>query len=124
MERILFDAKGRPIAYIADDGERSIYLWKGHAVAYIDDQLNCYGWNGRHLGWIEDGILFDRQGLRVGFLSTNSQRTSGTEPAKPAKFAKNAKQAKALPHARPARSTRISSQSLNDFLKAGAVGSV
>ena len=124
MERTLYDAKGCAIAYIADDGERSIYLWSGHAVAYIDDRLNCYGWNGQHLGWIEDGVLFDDRGLAIGFMKTNRPQASDGVPAKSAKAPKYVKWAKSPPHALPARSTKISSTALADFLKAGAVVSL
>ena len=123
MERTLYDAKGYPIAYIADDGERSIYLWNGHAVAYIDDRLNCHGWNGQHLGWVEDGILFDHQGRRVGYLKATCLNASHAEPAKGAKSLKQAKQAKGTPCTRPSRSTGVSNLALADFLQAGAVGS-
>lgn len=124
MERTLYDAKGDPIAYIADDGERSIYLWSGQAVAYIDDRLNCYGWNGQYLGWIEDGTLFDNHGLGVGFMKAKGPSPSCAEPAKCAKLGKHAKYAKCAPCARPAQSTGTSSLVLADFLKAGAVGLV
>jgi len=123
MERTLFDAQGHPIAYIADDGERSIYLWSGHAVAYIDERLNCYGWNGQHLGWVEDGILFDQHGLRVGFMRVGQPEPLGEAPAKSDKAAKRAKLAKCTPSERPARSRRTSNLPLAEFLKAGAVDS-
>jgi sugar/nucleoside kinase (ribokinase family) len=51
MEITIFNRKGRAVAYIADDGEDSIYTWDGHAVAYVDDEV-VHGWNGRHLGWL------------------------------------------------------------------------
>ncbi len=35
METTLFGGRGHPVAYIADDGENSVYLWSGHAVAYV-----------------------------------------------------------------------------------------
>jgi len=49
METTLYDGTGRPVAYIADDSDNSIYLWSGHAVAYLVDS-NVYGWNGTTLG--------------------------------------------------------------------------
>jgi len=36
------------VAYIADDRE-TIYLWDGHAVAYLYED-KVYGCNGKHLG--------------------------------------------------------------------------
>src|SRR6185437_3129882 len=67
VKTTLFDGRGHAVAYIADDGERSIYLWSGHAVAYITDDV-VYGWNGKHLGWFQDGVVYDLQGWQVGFI--------------------------------------------------------
>lgn len=124
MERVIFDSHDHPIAYIADDGHRTICLWNGQAVAYIDDQLNCYGWNGQHLGWIEDGTLFDTQGCAIGFMSSKSPGQLHTQPPKYTKIVYHAKNAKCLPSPRPPRRTGDSNQALLDFLKAGAVHSV
>ncbi|MFM5213269.1 4-fold beta flower protein [Aeromonas hydrophila] len=57
-------------AYITDGGEKSIYLWRGHAAAYVSGE-NIYVWNGKHLGWFVGGILFDLHGNRVGSLGEN-----------------------------------------------------
>jgi len=121
MERALFDAKGCPVAYLADDGERTICLWNGQAVAYIDDRLNCHGWNGHYLGWVEDGILFDAQGQAVGFLKPDNADHSCAESRKCSKFVDRAKSAKCPPCSRPARRAGPSSLLLADFLKAGAI---
>ena len=67
METTLYDRKGHATAYIADDGENSIYLWKGNAVAYIDNET-VYGWIDHHLGWFLDGIVHDLQGRTAGFV--------------------------------------------------------
>jgi 4-fold beta-flower domain-containing protein len=53
-ETTLFSSQGKPTAYIADDS--TIYLWSGKPVAYlypdsVNDGLNIYGFNGKHLGW-------------------------------------------------------------------------
>jgi len=34
METTLFNKNGKPMAYIADDGE-TIYLWDGRAAGYL-----------------------------------------------------------------------------------------
>jgi hypothetical protein len=86
-ERSLYDVTGSAIAYIADDNEESIYLWSGHAVAYISNE-NIFGWNGQHLGWFVDGIIYDLQGRRVGFVRERCPVATYTQPAKYAKYAK------------------------------------
>ena len=46
MEITLYNRKGKPVAYVADEGESSIYLWSGRAVAYVGED-KIYGWNGK-----------------------------------------------------------------------------
>lgn len=123
MEITLFDGKGHPVAYIADDGDSSIYLWRGQAVVYISGE-NIYGWNGKHLGWFVDGILYDLHGCRVGSIGERCPYALYAQPAKYAKHAKYAKCARYAAYARPGLSTSYSRQPFEEFLKEGAVGSV
>jgi sugar/nucleoside kinase (ribokinase family) len=122
MELTLYDTTGQPLAYIADHGENSIYLWKGHAVAYIDRE-NLYGWNGKHLGWFVDGVLYDQKGLCVGSVRERCKRAVKAQPAKFAKFAKYAKYARRAAPARPVLSSRESGEQLETFLAGGSVDS-
>lgn len=124
MERTLYDAQGSPVAYIADDGQRTICLWDGDAVAYIDERLDCYGWNGQYLGWIEDGVLFDAQGQSVGFMKTSHVTSSFSESQKRSKIVKHTKFAKSPAVSRPPRREGNSSLALADFLRRGAVDSI
>ena len=69
MEDTLYNAKGEPIAYISDDMNKTIYLWDGHPVAYLSS-YHVYGFNGQHLGWFINGVIYDSDGNRMGFNST------------------------------------------------------
>jgi hypothetical protein len=122
MEATLYDAKGDPVAYIADDGENSIYLWRGHAVAYVSGE-NIYGWNGKQLGWFVGGVLYDMDGHRVGSFGEKCPYALDAQPSKFPKYAKYAKCARYTEYARPGLSSRYSNESLKDFLKVGAVSS-
>lgn len=119
-EVTLYNKKGLPIAYIADDEGRSIYLWSGHAVAYISRE-NVYGWNGNHLGWFVGGIIYDLKGLRVGFIQNKSPAATHALPAKYAKHAKYVKYARLAAHARAALSVQNSNQGLESFLPMGKI---
>jgi hypothetical protein len=77
----LFDSSGTPIAYLATDDEMTIYLWSGTPVAYLDDE-NIYGFNGNHLGWLKDGIMYDHKGDVVGATKNNFSTAVKTEPFK------------------------------------------
>ncbi|MEZ8069423.1 4-fold beta flower protein [Vibrio sp. FF145] len=78
----LFNAQGKPVAYISDGAEQVIYIFNGLPVAYIDSSSNVYGFNGKHLGWFENDILWDHQGGRIGFTKSTYQGYTSFEPFK------------------------------------------
>jgi hypothetical protein len=73
MEKALYDRRGEAVAYIATEPPGMIFLWDGLVAAYLFEEYHLYGLNGRHLGWLVDDIVYDHEGIRVGF-------TSGTCP--------------------------------------------
>ena len=79
MEKTLFNKNGLPTAYITDDYNQDIYLWDGHAVAYIFENEHVYGINGDHLGWFVQEIVFNNYGERVGFTSSTCPVTIAKE---------------------------------------------
>jgi len=123
METTLFNQHGHPVAYVAADGDNSIYLWSGHAVDYIY-QMKVYGWNGQHLGWFLDGVIYNLNGYRIGSVREKCPSATYAEPAKYAKYAKYTKQARYAAYARPTLTTSYSDETLENFLKRGAVGSI
>ncbi|MBW1802732.1 MAG: hypothetical protein JRJ85_18600, partial [Deltaproteobacteria bacterium] len=62
MDRSLFDKMGNAVAYLADDYHNTIYLWDGSPVAYLYEEVHIHGFNGRHLGWFMDDILYNDKG--------------------------------------------------------------
>jgi hypothetical protein len=119
METSLFDRTGHATAYVADDGENSIYLWKGQAVAYVDKET-IYGWNGHHLGFFVDGILYDLRGRRVGFVREACPVVTKVERVKFVKKVKHVKHVRHVAHVRPVLSNGYSDEDLADFLQQGA----
>jgi len=77
MEISLYDTNGKPVMYIADDGE-TIYNWDGYAVCYLVDE-KIYGWRGKHLGWFINDIIYDEDGYRLGYTREASPRIVYTE---------------------------------------------
>lgn len=120
-DKTLFDKKGNPVAYIADDYNSTIYLWDGSPVAYIYEGQHVYGINGHHLGWWVDEILYNVDGERIAFTSWTCPMATGKE------FPKNKKQrteeirprwkAPPLPKLR----FDFASQDLADFLMEGHI---
>ena len=119
MDGELFDGKGRPVAYMEYDGESVIYLWNGHAVAYLVEE-RLYGWNGHHLGWYSEGVVYDLRSLRVGSVGDKCPRALQVLHAKPAKRARQPKFARLPEHKRLDFRPTYSEQDFEDFLKSGA----
>ena len=67
MQETLFDSKGNPIAYLDFDDDNTFYLWNGTPVAYLSSNNTIYGFNGKHLGWYEKGIIRNLLGEKNGF---------------------------------------------------------
>lgn len=80
-EVTLFDAAGSATAYIDTEQELSIYLWNGTPVAYLD-KSSTYGFNGKHLGWLKQGVVRDREGYGIGFIEGAVSKLTKLEPLK------------------------------------------
>lgn len=90
-----FDRSGAATCY-APDGEH-LYLWGGEPVAYFYDD-KVYGFNGRLLGWFENGWLYDR---------SNHPSLFTTEAAGgPVKPVRQVKPVKGVRGVRPVKSVR------------------
>lgn len=108
---------GKPIAYIANDNE-TIYLWDGHAVAYLYND-KAYGFNGRHLGWFIGGIIYDLQGLKIGFVGNKCPSVKSISPIKSVKHVKSIKSVRSVPNVRPVLSIGYSDRDFEAFLESG-----
>ena len=118
-EVTLFGRSGDPQAYIASRDSNTIYSFSGEPLAYVDDKANIYGFNGKHLGWFEDDIVWNHQGRRVGFTSTSCPVLRQFEPFKGFKQFKPFKGFKQFAPFKPVKTGSVASESLLDFLKAG-----
>lgn len=118
MEITLFNKNGKPVSYIADDGE-TIYLWDGRPVAYLlEDKI--YGWHGRQLGWFYNGTVFDIYGLRAGYIKSKSPIATEIEPLKPTKHLKPTKGKAQSQVIKPILCYGYSNNNLEDLLEAGS----
>jgi hypothetical protein len=69
-----YDSRGRAVAYVAADSDLTIYLWTGKPVAYLDKE-NVYGFNGKHLGWLANDVIYDHDG---NIVAASADRFKGT----------------------------------------------
>ncbi|MCS6472547.1 hypothetical protein NX871_21685 [Burkholderia thailandensis] len=81
-ETTLFDSAGVPVAYIDHADEDTIYAFSGEPLAYIDKGEHIYGFNGIHIGWFQDGVLWDHSGARAGFTGSTCPVFTKFEPFK------------------------------------------
>jgi mRNA-degrading endonuclease RelE of RelBE toxin-antitoxin system len=119
-EITLFNSRGEPIAYIADKDENTIFSFNGEPLAYLAEGNSIYGFNGKHLGWFEDQIVWDHLGQRVGFTKKTCPTLTQFEPFKGFKQYKPFKTFKQLVPLKPLKSSIVSSIELLKFLKDGS----
>ncbi|WP_207492509.1 4-fold beta flower protein [Aridibaculum aurantiacum] len=90
----LFDSDGEARAYIDYDEEATIFMWDGTPVAFLEkdgSDVCVFGYNGKFLGWYEDGIIYDKKGYAVGArkgatsMITKIERIKGIQRITPIK---------------------------------------
>jgi hypothetical protein len=120
----LYDSAGKPAAYIDTDADATIYLWSGVPVGYIygsdGDSLEAWGFNGKHLGWMDAGIFYDHDGAVV-CASKGAYRgtTIRVEPRKGPKQKTPARTLRELPPLKPAFSTIDAQTACAQYLMRG-----
>lgn len=78
----LFERNGVPVAYIDYNEDGAIYSFSGKPLAYLSTESDVYSFNGKHLGWFEDGIVWDHHGRQVGFVEETCPALTQLEPFK------------------------------------------
>ena len=121
MEISLFNKNGDAVAYLADDYDRTAYLWDGQQVAYLLDDRFIYGTNGKHLGWFIDGIIFNPSGERIGFTASTCPVPPSKEPVKLKKRYKNELKSRWKQNPLPKLLFTLATEDFSDFLKNGQV---
>ena len=117
MEITLFNKNGKPVAYLADDGE-TIYLWDGRPAAFVAGD-KVYDWNGRQMGWFTNGTIFDIYGMRTGFIRSKSPIATEMEPLKPKKHLRPVRGKGQTQVIKPILCYGFSTKNLEDILEAG-----
>lgn len=119
MQETLFETNGTPVAYIDYHDDSTIFLWNGKPVAYLDSNSRIYGFNGKHLGWFEDGIVWNLNGEKGGYNKNSLPVFAKFEPFKSFKEFKPFKSFKEFAHSKPFKKTSNSCTSLSQFLLKG-----
>lgn len=56
------NCEGEWSVYIDTANDNNIYSWDGDPLAYVDEDLNIYGFNGKYLGWLESQVMYNIDG--------------------------------------------------------------
>jgi hypothetical protein len=76
----LFDRAGVAVGYIDAREAHTVFLANGNPVAYVTSN-SLYGFNGAHLGWIEQGVIWNHNGEAVGYARVSADLDqSGQSP--------------------------------------------
>ncbi|MGF7131428.1 hypothetical protein P3T40_002910 [Paraburkholderia sp. EB58] len=118
-ETTLFDSAGTPVAYIDHADEDTIYAFSGEPLAYLEGGEHIYGFNGVHMGWFQDGVLWDPSGSRAGFTSTACPVFTKFEPFKAFKQFKPFKAFQKFAPSQPLKSSNDIKLPLRDWLARG-----
>jgi hypothetical protein len=122
-EIAIFNSKGKAVAFLEVGEEQTIYMWSGKPVAYLfkeGGETHIYGFNGKHLGWYEEGILYTHDGDAVGFIEGAMNLFTEFEPIKGFKRFKPSRSFKEFPPFKPFFSKYFSKTPLSLFLLEGA----
>lgn len=119
-EITVWDRRSIATAYIATDDENTIYLWTGEPVAYLVDD-HVYGFNGRHLGWFQEGIIWDYEAISVGFTRQAPYVAQTSEPPKAAKQPKPARLPREDAPTQPIKTLGVYTTLLSGVLRFGLV---
>jgi hypothetical protein len=115
----LYDNTGAAVAYIATNDEYTIYSWGGEPLAYLQGE-HVFGFNGKHLGWFEDGIIWDHNGFATGFVKGAVIMPLQLEGLKGLKSLRPLRSLKELPPLKPIKTKSWSPTPLALFLAEGA----
>lgn len=122
QQTTLFDSKGEAIAYIDYDEEATIFMWDGTPVAFLENEgsLNCiFGFNGKFMGWYENGIIYNEEGYPVGAKDGAVNMRTQREPRKGRQLRVPRKPRTPITPRSPRWSRSWSEISLNYFLYSG-----
>lgn len=66
---VLQDRAGNRVAYLDAERANTIFLSNGAPTAYVDG-TSIYSFDGSHLGWMENGIIWNHEGEAIGLVKS------------------------------------------------------
>ena len=115
MEITFYNKTGHPQIYLSDEHENSFYTWDGHAVAYLyKDKI--YGWKGKHIGWYQDGSIYDLNGYKAGSIKEKCPCIVYIENVKYVKYVQYSRYCRSSSYSKPLFSQSYCDMDLIDFI--------
>ena len=111
---VLYDSRRQAVAYLDPNDSRTVYLWSGEPVAYVVDE-SIYGFNGKHLGWYENGVIVDHDGNVVVSPAIAFRKPVQPAPARGLKGVTPSKETKERTPVKPALASSWSDLSVRHF---------
>jgi len=122
-EVTLFNRDGVAAAFI-DSGDLTIYLLNGEPVAYLlrenESRFSAFGYNGRHLGWYVNGIVYGHDGDAICAIADRLDTTHELEPHSRRQFVRMKAHTEPVP-ALPRFVNTFSAAPCDGLLQTGAV---
>jgi hypothetical protein len=122
QEITLFDSQGNARAYIDYNEDATIYLWNGKPVAFLQNDgsdICIFGFNGKFLGWYEEGIARDKSGNSVGAKKGATNMMTSIEPIKSIQEITPIRPITSITTIKPIFNNSWSSESLMEFFYSG-----
>lgn len=115
-----FDSKGAAVVYFdTSDPERTFCFWsEGAPVSYMDED-SVYGFNGKHLGWLQNGAIYDHDGNVVAATAARFSDPVQSPPLKGPKEYKPYKDYKEYRPYKPVFNTTWSEMTAHAFFLQG-----
>ncbi len=118
----LLDSDGEAVSYIDYKENGTIFMWDGTPVAFIHNDrrdICIIGFNGKFLGWYEDGIIYDKQGYVAGARKGAVNMIAKTEKIKRIQKITPIRPITPISPIKPILRSRWSNTSLTEFLYLG-----
>ena len=116
METSLYDDQGNAITFVTDGPDPIMYRFSGAALAFIAGDA-VFAWNGLHLGWYTDGLLFNLKGARIGSIKETCPKATFMDPDKFKKHERTRRMKARDAKPKPALGTAYSEKTFEDFLR-------
>jgi hypothetical protein len=114
----LLDQGGKTVGYVDAQRRDTVFLADGRPVAYLSSG-SVYGFNGTHLGWVENGVVWSHSGEAMGTVHAPEDSKALLAGIKPGSYAAPRRLMRDIEPLKPEFQAGSSQQSLEQLLAQG-----